>query len=133
MSSQQPNILNLSAEIEKFADKFYLNRMLKGALIFLGVLSVSYLFFSSCAYFFELQSWIRLCFLVGFVGLNLTVFIRLLLIPCGQYFRIFRRMTQVESASLIGNMFPDISDRLLNTIQLIKQSNTANETTIMGS
>ena len=36
-------------------------------------------------------------------------------------------MTQVESASLIGNMFPDISDRLLNTIQLIKQSNTANE------
>ena len=127
MSSQKPNILNLYAEIEKFADKFYLNRMLKGALIFLGVLSVSYLFFSSCAYFFELQSWIRLCFLVGFIGLNLTVCIRLLLIPCGQYFRIIRRMTQVESASLIGNMFPDISDRLLNTIQLINQSNIANE------
>ena len=36
-------------------------------------------------------------------------------------------MTQVESASLIGNMFPDISDRLLNTIQLINQSNIANE------
>ena len=73
MSSQQTDILNLYAEIEKFADKFYLNRMLKGALIFLAILSVSYLFFSSLAYFFDLQSWIRLCFLIGFIGLNLTV------------------------------------------------------------
>jgi len=127
MSKQQDDILNLYAEIEKFVDKFYLNRMVKGGIIALGVFSISYLFFSSAAYFFELMSWIRLCFLIGFIGLNLIVFIRLFLIPFGQYLRIIKRITQVDAASYIGKMFPDISDRLLNTLQLINQSTSANE------
>ena len=53
MSKQQDDILNLYAEIEKFVDKFYLNRMVKGGIIALGVFSISYLFFSSAAYFLE--------------------------------------------------------------------------------
>ena len=133
MSKQKDDILNLYAEIEKFVDKFYLNRMVKGGIIALGVFSISYLFFSSAAYFFELMSWIRLCFLIGFIGLNLIVFIRLFLIPFGQYLRIIKRITQVEAASYIGKMFPDISDRLLNTLQLINQSTSANENLVRPS
>jgi len=122
MSKQQDDILNLYAEIEKFANKFYLNRMLKGGIITLGVFSISYLFFSSIAYFFELRSWIRLAFLLGFIGLNSTVFIRYVLISFAQYTKWIKRMNRFEAAAYIGTMFPDISDRLTNTLQLINQS-----------
>ena len=70
MSKPQDDIQTLYAEIEKFANKFYLNRLLKGSILSLGVFTVSYLFFSSLAYFFELSSWIRLFFLSFFKNLT---------------------------------------------------------------
>jgi len=127
MSKPQDDIQTLYAEIEKFANKFYLNRLLKGSILSLGVFSVSYLFFSSLAYFFELSSWIRLFFLLAFVALNATVFVRLVFIPLAQRFGWIKRMSQLEAAQLIGSMFSDIADRLTNTLQLISQSSSANE------
>ena len=127
MSKPQDDIQTLYAEIEKFANKFYLNRLLKGSILSLGVFSVSYLFFSSLAYFFELSSWIRLFFLLAFVALNATVLVRLVFIPLAQRFGWIKRMSQLEAAQLIGSMFSDIADRLTNTLQLISQSSTANE------
>ena len=115
MSKPQNDIQTLYAEIEKFANKFYLNRLLKGSILSLGVFSVSYLFFSSLAYFFELSSWIRLFFLLAFVALNVTVFVRLVFIPLAQRFGWMKRMSQLEAAQLIGSMFSDIADRLTNT------------------
>lgn len=105
-------------QIDAFIRKFYKNQMMKGGILFVGFLLLSFLVVSTLEYFGRFSSGIRAFLFFTFIITNLYLFIRYFLIPTSKLFSFGKRINRYQAAQIIGNFFPDISDRLLNTLQL---------------
>lgn len=122
-----PNVL--IGKIERFAKKFYLNRLIQGVLVGAVLWIVFYLLINGLEYF----SWFPpkgrfLLFLFLMAG-SAFVAVYYFLIPLVNLIRFRKKMSVEKAALLIGKFFPDIQDKLLNTIQLTNnfESNKDNE------
>ena len=105
-------------KIERFARKFYVNRLFQGLLIGTALWILFYLLLNGLEYFSWFSSRVRFILLLVFILGSALVFVRYFLIPLVNLLR-FRKLMSIEQASLlIGRFFPDIQDKLLNTIQL---------------
>lgn len=124
MSSIHSNISYLKQEIQRFLDKYYLNQAIRGLLLFLAMLFFSYLVFSSLSYFFEFNQVIRFIFLCLFIFSNLFVLVRWFCYPFLQSKALLKRKTDLEASYVIGQMFPEIADKLTNTLQLHEGANS---------
>ncbi len=109
---------NLLSHIDAFIRKYYKNEMLKGGILFFGLLLFSFLFITLLEYFGRFSTTVRGVFFFGFILLNLILFINYLLIPLFKLISFGKRINRYQAATIIGAFFPEISDRLLNTLQL---------------
>jgi hypothetical protein len=123
---EKDTLLELHSEIDKYIKKYYLNLCLKGILLFFSLLLASYLLFVSLAFLFELGSWVRFTFLFLFVCFNIASLFILIGIPLLRRGKLLKRMSRYEASRLIGSHFPEIADRLLNTLQLFDASGLNN-------
>ncbi len=108
----------LLEQIDAFIRKYYKNEMLRGALLFVAIFLVSFLLVTSLEYFGRFGSSFRAIFFFTFVAVNLFVLIRFIALPLARLFSIGKRIDRYRGAKLIGELFPEVSDRLLNTLQL---------------
>ncbi|MCQ2315443.1 MAG: hypothetical protein MJZ85_01975 [Bacteroidales bacterium] len=108
----------LFEKIERFIRKFYLNRLIQGALIGSVLMIVFYLIFNGIEYFSWLPQKGRLVLLILFVCISAFVIVTFFVIPIINLIRFRKKMSEREAAILIGKFFPEISDKLLNTLQL---------------
>ena len=108
----------LISKIERFIRKFYLNRLIQGALLGLILMIALFLIINGIEYFSWLPPKGRLVlFLVFILGMAfLAVFY--FAIPIINLIRFRKKMSDEQAAVIIGKFFPEISDKLLNTIQL---------------
>lgn len=125
----------LLKQIDKFVDKFYLNVTFRGLLLFGSILLLTGLSFAAAEYFFRLGSSFRALLFFGFIGLNLLTFVSFIVIPVLKRFRVLKTISREEAALRIGNFFPEIGDKLLNTLQLKKQQpeKTGNERMLIAA
>ena len=114
MSAQQV----LIEKTERFVKKFYVNRLIQGALIGAALWIVFYLLVNTLEYFSWFSSKIRLVLLILLIIGSLLVAARYFIIPLVNLIRYRKKMSLEQAALLIGKFFPDISDKLLNTLQL---------------
>lgn len=105
-------------QIDAFIRKFYKNQLIKGGILFVGFLLLSFLVVTTLEYFGRFSSGIRAFLFFTFVITNLFLFVRYFLIPTSKLFSFGKRINRYQAAQIIGAFFPDISDRLLNTLQL---------------
>lgn len=119
----------LFEKIERFIRKFYLNRLIQGALIGSVLMIVFFLIFNGIEYFSWLPQKGRLILLVLFICISAFVIATFFAIPIVNLIRYRKKMTDREAAVLIGRFFPEVSDKLLNTLQLSEKlsENTDNE------
>ena len=108
----------LLQKIEAFAKKFYLNRLVQGVLVGAVLWMVFFLLINGLEYF----SWFPpkgrfVLFLFLLLG-SAFVLVYYFLIPLVNLIRFRKKMSVEQAATLIGKFFPDIQDKLLNTIQL---------------
>ena len=108
----------LLAKLERFTRKYYLNQLLKGGLYFIGIFVLFYLITNLLEYYSYFNTLTRTVVFYVYLGINLGIFWRLILIPLLKLFSIGRRITKEQAASIIGRHFPEVSDKLLNTLQL---------------
>ena len=108
----------LISKIERFIRKFYLNRLIQGALIGLVLIIALFLTINGIEYFSWLPQKGRLILLLLFVFGTLFVAIFYFIIPIVNLIRFRKKMSDEQAATIIGKFFPEISDKLLNTIQL---------------
>ena len=108
----------LIEQIDGFIRKFYKNQIIKGILLFVGVLVMTYLAVVTLEYFGRLNSWLRGGLLFGFLGVNGYLLVRYIITPLLKLRSFGKRIDRYQAASIIGGFFPDVSDRLLNTLQL---------------
>ncbi len=115
----------LLRKLDAFIRKYYLNKLLRGSLLFVGLLLGFYLFLSLSEYQLYFSSAVRKFLLVGFVGSTITALVYYVLIPLSHYLRLGRQISHEQAAAIIGSHFSDVKDKLLNILQLKQQSQNA--------
>lgn len=109
-------------QVELFIKKYYKNEMIRGGLIFLAFLLLSYTTVAVLEHFGRFSSGIRLSLLITFVLVNGWLLFRYLIIPVLRLNKLGRHLSIMDAADMIGRFFPDVRDKLKNTIQLEKDS-----------
>lgn len=116
----------LVTKIERFIRKYYANLLIKGVLLSIFLLSLLFLLLSTVEYFAYMRTVLRLVVFYSYVAIGLYVLLSYILIPLYKLATFRKAMTLETAAREIGRHFPDVEDKLLNTIQLKNQSAAAN-------
>tara|TARA_R110000737_G_scaffold33607_1_gene51912 strand:+ start:11821 stop:15180 length:3360 start_codon:yes stop_codon:yes gene_type:complete len=123
----------LIQQIDSFIRKYYKNEIIKGLILFIGVLLGSFLLVTFLEYIGRFNSYVRGVLFFGFIGVNLYIFGRYLLTSLIKLSSFGKRINRNQAASIIGSFFPQISDRLVNTLQLNETGNEGNFELIRAS
>ena len=115
----------LIQKLDHFIRKYYKNRLLKGSLLTLTFVALFYLVFVGMEYFFHFSQQVRMVLFFTFLTVNVFLLFRMVLVPMLQLIKIGRIITHDQAAQIIGTHFTEIQDKLLNTLQLIKQQKSA--------
>lgn len=113
----------LLAQIDGFIRKFYKNQIIKGIFLFVGVLVATYLMVVTLEYFGRFNSWLRAGLFFTFLGVNIYILVKYIATPLMKLKSYGSRIDRYQASVIIGEFFPDVSDRLLNTLQLNDQIN----------
>jgi len=108
----------LISKINEFTRKFYLNKLLRGIIYTLAVFTGIYLLSFLLVYY--LQPTPLLKTILFFSSLLLVFLLAAVSIvkPALAYLRLSKTLTIEEAATLIGQHFSPVRDKLLNTLQL---------------
>lgn len=98
--------------------------MVKGIVLFLSIFLFSFLLVSGLEYFGRFGNNIRSILFYAFIGVNAFILFNYFFIPLFKLNKISRRLSLNEASIMIGSIFPDISDKLENTLQLNNQLQT---------
>lgn len=109
-------------QIDAFIRKYYKNQMIKGFLLFALIFLSTLLIVSGLEYIGQFNSFVRGVLFFSFLFLNVAVFIRYLAIPILKLFSFGKQISRDQAATIIGDFFPEIKDKLLNTLQLQYQA-----------
>ncbi|MBU2020041.1 MAG: hypothetical protein KJ941_10400 [Bacteroidetes bacterium] len=123
----------LIEQIDAFIRKYYKNEMVKGLLLFFAFLIASFLMVTSLEYFGRFNNYVRAFLFSSFILVNAYIFGRYLFRPIMRLFSFGRKINRFQAAGIIGNFFPQISDRLVNTLQLQDNAQDANYELIRAS
>lgn len=115
----------LIQKLDAFIRKFYLNKLLRGSLLFIGLLLGFYLFISLFEYQLYFSSAVRKILLAGFAGTSLSALYFLVAQPLIHYLKLGKQISHEQAATIIGSHFADVKDKLLNILQLKQQSQNA--------
>lgn len=111
----------LIKRLDNFIRKYYKNRLIRGVIWSLTLMIVFYLIFISLEYFFRFNQAMRMVLFFTFLAMTFFLLARLILTPVLQLIRIGKIISHDQAAQIIGTHFSEIQDKLLNTLQLIKQ------------
>lgn len=116
----------LISRLDAFIRKYYANKVIRGVLVFLSCLLFYILTVSVGEYYLYLPVWSRVTIVSLFLVFGLSALVVWVVIPLTKMGRLGKVISHEQAAEIIGRHFPEISDRLLNILQLKKQhDNTA--------
>ena len=108
----------LIKKIDAFIRKYYTNMLIKGALISLSIILSFFLLLDILEHFFHLRMLFRAILFYIFILSNSAVVLFWIFIPLGKLISFGKRIDHEQAAKIIGKHFPEVSDSLLNTLQL---------------
>ena len=111
----------LIEKIEGFTRKYYLNRLIQGVLVGAVLWIVFYLLINGLEYFSWFPPKGRFVLFLFLLAGSGFVLVYHFLIPLFNLIRFRKKMSVEQASVLIGKFFPEIKDKLLNTIQLSNQ------------
>lgn len=125
MSTKQ-NIL--TEKLDEFIRKYYINRFVQGLLISVGGLLAFFIVASLLEYFAHFGKGFRSFLFFSYLIFASVVIAFYWIVPLLKRFRIGKVISYSQASELVGQHFPEIKDKLLNTLQLQDQaSHTDNE------
>ncbi|MFA0961812.1 DUF4175 family protein [Roseivirga sp. BDSF3-8] len=124
--SQPNSIQTLLKKLREYKKKYYLNKLLKGSIVALALLLTAFLFANSVDYGFKLPSAGRTVLVGIFIVITAITLVWYVIRPAYKLLTNERQLSNRQAAQQIGHYFPDISDKLLNTLQLAEISDREN-------
>ncbi|MBK6984624.1 MAG: hypothetical protein IPH32_07640 [Bacteroidetes bacterium] len=119
MASEQ-NILIL--KLDEFIRKYYKNQLIKGLLYTSGLLVAAFLFLVVAEYFAEFGTTTRTILFYLFLATSGFVLFKYIAIPVLKLNKLGSVISYDEAANIVGTHFNNINDKLLNTLQLQRNS-----------
>jgi len=112
------NYLLLIGKLDEFIRKYYKNRLFRGGIFAIALFVVFFLIVTISEYFGRFNTTSRAVLFYIYVALNLAILWRLVLIPLFKLMRFGKIISHEQAAAIIGEHFPEVSDKLLNVLQL---------------
>jgi hypothetical protein len=112
---------DLLPKLKAYKRKYYQNLLVKGLLISLTIITSVYLFVNSAEYTLRFNSSVRTIMFFSFIALCVFLLFRWVLIPLAKIMMPKSQLSNEEAARQIGKYFPEVNDKLLNTLQLMNQ------------
>jgi len=108
----------IQQKLEQFIKKYYVSELIKGAILFFAIGLLYLIITLLIEYFLWLDPTARTVLFWSFVLVETALFVRFIAFPLFKIFNLQRGISHEEASKLIGNHFPEVSDKLLNVIQL---------------
>ena len=108
----------IQQKLEQFIKKYYTNELIKGGILFFAIGLIYLLITLLVEYFLWLSPTGRTILFWAFVAVETGLFIRFMAFPLAKLFKFQQGITNEEASRIIGNHFPQVSDKLLNVVQL---------------
>ena len=105
-------------KLDAFISKYYINLIIKGILYLLLISLSLFIIAAISEYFAHFSATIRTYIVYVYILVFIVLFIRYIIIPSLALFRLSKYLNHQEASKIIGNHFPEISDKLSNILQL---------------
>ncbi len=112
------NFKNIQNKLETFIKRYYVNELLKGAILFFAIGLLYFLVTLFIEYAFWLNPTARAVLFWLFVGVELALFYKFIAIPLAKLFKLKSGINYKDASIIIGKHFPEVNDKLLNVLQL---------------
>ncbi len=108
----------IQQKLEQFIKKYYTNELIKGSILFFATGLLYFLITLLVEYFLWLNPLGRRILFISFIAVEIALFVRFIAFPLAKLFKLKKGINYEEASKIIGNHFPEVSDKLLNVIQL---------------
>ncbi len=120
------NFTHIQGKLEQFIKRYYLNELMKGAILFFAA-GLLYFFITL---FIEYMLWLnptaRTVLFWTFITVEIALFSKFIAFPLAKLFKLQKGIDFKTASKIIGDHFPEVNDKLLNVLQL-KESNQHSE------
>ncbi len=119
---------NYSLLIEKldaFIRKFYINQLLRGSLYTVGLVLGLFILMNVLEYYFYFNTGVRTAMFWSFLAATAAAVYFWVAVPLMHFFHLGKVISHEQAATVIGNHFGSVKDKLLNILQLKQQSGNA--------
>ncbi|MFV0598377.1 MAG: DUF4175 family protein [Bacteroidales bacterium] len=106
------------SKLDKFIRKYYKSKLIKGILYCVFLLLSFFLILNTLEYFGYYSTLTRSILFYSFLTIALLILYFFILVPLFKIFRLTKTISYKEAANIIGTHFPEVSDKLLNLLQL---------------
>jgi len=105
-------------KLKGFIRKYYNNQIVRGLLISVSILLVLLLIVDLVEYYSWSDSTIRTAIFYSYLAVTGYVLVRYVFIPLIKLLQLGPTISNEEAARIIGQHFPEVDDKLINTLQL---------------
>ncbi len=122
MTGNVSNYNLLIQKLDQFIRKFYLNQIIRGSLYTAALLIGLFITFNLLESQFYFDTGVRKVLFFGFIAISITSVGYWIALPLLKYFKLGNQIDHEQAASIIGDHFSTVKDKLLNILQLQKQN-----------
>ena len=108
-------------KLSAFIQKYYQNQLIRGLALCFTSVALGFIVFAVLEHYGRFGVFTRTILFWAFVLLSTLILCLLVLRPLFKLAKLGERLSDDEAAKIIGRYFHDVSDKLLNVIQLKKQ------------
>lgn len=112
----------IQEKLEAFIRRYYTNELLKGFILFFAIGFLYFLFTLFIEYMLWLSTTARTILFWLFIGVELGLLVKFIFLPLAKLFKLQKGIGYEEASRIIGNHFPEVNDKLLNVLQLQKET-----------
>jgi hypothetical protein len=108
----------LLQRIDEYKKRYFQNQLVKGSLFFVALLGGGYLFINTAEFIGRFNSTGRGALFFGFILTAVFGLYQFIVRPLMSLYGLNKPLSNDEAARQIGTYFPEVGDKLLNTLQL---------------
>ncbi len=110
--------ISLIEKLDAFVRKYYRNKALKGVLLATAIVTAGFLLLAVTEYFGRFGVMGRTVLFWSFTVVAAGVIGKMIIIPLLHIARLGKIISHEDASKIVGDHFPEVKDKLLNTLQL---------------
>src|SRR5512139_143187 len=122
MGTESKYYLEILKKLEGFIRKDYLQFLLFGVQAFVAAVLINFTFYALLELIANFSSTVRTILIILFILVALGLLVFFLVKPILKYIGSIRKETYFDAAVKVGTNFPEVKDELVNSMQLVSES-----------